>query len=181
MTKLHDTCKSVFKREKPPWQWTTQKIVPVPKKGDLTLLTNYRGISVMSTGAKVYNKVLLNRIRPMVEPKLRVNQAGFRPGRGTIEMIGALRRLMEGATARQLELVVTFVDFRKAFDSVIRRMMFAILRHYGVPERLLNAIASLYTNSKAAVLVGGKPQIFRYLEWGLAGRCSGTLFVHNSG
>ena len=51
----------------------------MPKKGDLTLLTNYRGISMMSTGAKMYNKVLLNRIRPMVEPKLRVNQAGFRP------------------------------------------------------------------------------------------------------
>ena len=73
----------------------------------------------------------------MMKPKLRVNQAGFRPGRGTIEMIGALRRLMEGATARQLELVVTFVDFRKAFESVNRRMMFAILRHYGVPERAM--------------------------------------------
>jgi hypothetical protein len=84
--------------------WTTQKTVPVPKKGDLTLLMNYRGISMMSTGAKVYNKVLLNRIRSMVEPRLRVNQAAFRPGRGTIKMIGALRKLMEGATARQLEL-----------------------------------------------------------------------------
>ena len=40
--------------------------------------------------------------------------------------------------------------------------MFAILRHYGVPERLLNAIASLYTNSKAAVLVGGK--LSRYFD-----------------
>jgi hypothetical protein len=77
-------------------------------------------------------------------------------------MIGALRRLMEGATAMQLELVVTFVGFRKAFDSVNRRMMFAILRHYGVPERLVNAIASLYTDSKAAVLVGGK--LSRYFD-----------------
>jgi hypothetical protein len=125
--------------------------------GHLTLLANYRGR--MSTGAKVYNKVLLNRIRPMEEPRLRVSQAGFRPGRGTIEMIEDLRRLMEGATAGKLELVVTFVEFRKAFDSVNRRMMFAILRHYGVPERLVNAIASLYTNSKAAVLGGNSPHI----------------------
>ena len=67
-------------------------------------------------------------------------------------MIGALRRLIEGATSRQLELELTFVDSRKAFDSVNRR----ILRHYGVPEGLVNAIASLFTNSKAAVLAGGK-------------------------
>ncbi len=62
---------------------------------------------------------------------------------------------MVGATTRKLELVVTFVDFRKAFESVRMRML-AILRHYEVPKRLVNAIANLYTNSEAAVLVGGK-------------------------
>jgi hypothetical protein len=82
-----------------------ENIVPVPSKVDLTWLTNYRVISMMSTVAKVCNKVLLNRRKPMVEPKVQVNQAGYRP-------IGALRRLIEGANTRKLELVVTFVDFR---------------------------------------------------------------------
>ncbi len=62
---------------------------------------------------------------------------------------------MEGATAGQLELV-TIVDFRKAFDSVNGCMIFAILRHFGVLKGLVNAIASLYTDSRAAILVGGK-------------------------
>jgi hypothetical protein len=84
---------------------------------------------MMSTGAKVYNKVLLNRRRPIVEPKVQVNQACYRP-------IGPLRRLIGGATTRKLELVVTFVDFRKAFDLVRMRTMFAILRHHGVTECL---------------------------------------------
>jgi hypothetical protein len=68
---------------------------------------------------------------------------------------------MLGATTRKLELVVTFVDFRKAFDSVRMRML-AFLRHYEVPERLVNAISNLCTNSKAAVLVGGK--LSRYFD-----------------
>ncbi len=76
--------------------------------------------------------------------------------------------------------MVTFVDFRKAFYSVRMRMMFAILRHYAVPERLVNAIDNLYTNSKAAVLAGGK--LSRYFGiWSGVLRCSGTLFIHNSG
>ena len=54
-----------------------ENIVPVPSKGDLTWLTNYRVISMMLTSAKVYSKVLLNRRRPMVEPKVQVNQAGY--------------------------------------------------------------------------------------------------------
>ena len=55
--------------------------VKVPKKGDLSLMTNYRGISLLSIAAKVYNKILLNRIRDHVDPILRSKQAGFRSGR----------------------------------------------------------------------------------------------------
>lgn len=149
-------CNKVLCGKTPPWQWTTNKIVPVPKKGDLSLMSNYRGISLMSTGAKIFNKMILNRIRPFVEPILRVNQAGFRPGRGTIEMISSLRRLIEGSAAKQIPLVITFVDFRKAFDSVNRKWLFTILRVYGIPQLIVDAIASFYSKSRAAVAIGKK-------------------------
>ena len=106
-------------------------------------MTNYRGISLTAIGAKVYNRVLLNRIRPEMEKILRVNQAGFRPGRGTTELIASLRRLAEGAIHRNLPLIFTFVDFRKAFDSIIRTMLFAILLQYGIPPKIVEAIAAL--------------------------------------
>lgn len=73
-----DICNQVFKEKIAPKQFTTNLIVPVPKKGDLTQMTNYRGISLMSIIAKVYNKILLNRIRDPIESILRQNQAGFR-------------------------------------------------------------------------------------------------------
>ncbi|KAI8483125.1 hypothetical protein Bbelb_391440 [Branchiostoma belcheri] len=47
-------------------QWTTNIIIPLPEKGNLFLMTNYRGISLLSIAAKVYNKILLNRIRSSV-------------------------------------------------------------------------------------------------------------------
>ena len=47
------------------------------KKGDLSLATNYRGISLMAISAKIYNKLLLNRLIPFVGPILRKNQNGF--------------------------------------------------------------------------------------------------------
>ena len=151
---VHDFCSEVFSTLIPPSQWTTSVIVPLPKKGDLSLMTNYRGISLLSITAKVYNKILLNRIRDHVDPILRSNQAGFRSGRSCAQQIHILRRIMEGFQDYQLPLTVTFIDF-KAFDSINREVMFAVLRHYGIPEPLVNAIGALYNNSKSAVMVDG--------------------------
>ena len=93
---VHDFCSEVFSTLIPPSQWTTSVIVPLPKKGDLSLMTNYRGISLLSITAKVYNKILLNRIRDHVDPILRSNQAGFRSGRSCAQQLHILRRIMEG-------------------------------------------------------------------------------------
>ncbi len=42
-------------KKKQPGEWLNTSIVPIPKKGDLTQPSNYRGISLMSTAAKIYN------------------------------------------------------------------------------------------------------------------------------
>ena len=118
-------------------------------------MTNYRGISLLSIAAKVYNKILLNRIRDEVDPILRKNQAGFRPGRSCAQQMYILRRVLEGFRDYQPPLVVTFIDFKKTLDSINRKVMFAVLRHYGIPEAVVNAISVLYKNSKSAVMVDG--------------------------
>ena len=152
---IHHFCSEVYTNLSPPSQWTTSVIVPLPKKGDLSLMTNYRGISLLSIAAKVYNKILLNRIRDEVDLILRKNQAGFRPGRSCAQQIHILRRIMEGFSDYQLPLVVTFIDFKKAFDSINRKVMFSVLRHYGIPEAVVNAISTLYKNCRSAVMVEG--------------------------
>ena len=42
--------------------WTEGCILPFPKKGDLSKTSNYRGITLTSIAAKIYNALLLNRI-----------------------------------------------------------------------------------------------------------------------
>ena len=45
-----------------------------------------------------------------------------------------------------------FVDFSKVFHSVDRRKMFEILRLYGIPDKIIEAIKVMYTGTSSTVL-----------------------------
>ena len=53
---LLDLCNFAYKNHISPSIWLQSQIIPIPKSGDLTLPTNYRGISLLSIAAKIYNK-----------------------------------------------------------------------------------------------------------------------------
>ena len=134
-----------------PEHFSTLNIVPVPKKGDLRLTGNYRGIALTSLVIKLINRMILIRIRSVLEPFLRGNQAGFRPGKSTTSQILGLRRILEGVRQKDLPAVLVFVDFCKAFDSINHATMFEILRAYGIPPNLLDAIKLTYNNLRARI------------------------------
>ena len=64
--------------------------------------------------------MLLNKLRPILDEKLRTTQNGFRPGRSTLAQILTLRRIIEEVKSKTLPAVIIFVDFHKAFDSIHR-------------------------------------------------------------
>ena len=153
-----------------PQQWSTSNIIPIPKKGDLSKASNYRGISLSSVSAKLINRMILNRIQPVLDPHLRQNQNGFRPGRSTAAHILALRRLIEGVKHKNLSASITFIDFKKAFDSIHRGKMFKILKAYGIPNELVSAIAKIYDDVKARIVTpDGETELIEILAGVLQG------------
>ena len=165
-----DFCNRALCYGEVPEQWKLSNIVPVPKKGDLTKVDNYRGISLTSIVSKTLNRMILNRIKKPMEKILRDNQNGFRPGRSTNSHILALRRILEGAKAKNLPAVLTFIDFKKAFDSVHRGILMKILRAYGIPSEIVDLIERMYTGTMARVITDdGLTEIFEILAGVLQG------------
>ncbi|XP_072046990.1 uncharacterized protein [Amphiura filiformis] len=144
-------CNEALMNGKKPDQWSILNLIPIPKSGDLREGKNYRGICLSSIVAKTFNRLLLNRIRTYLDPVLRFNQNGFRPGRSTVSQILALRRIIEEVKNNNLNAAVIFIDFKKAFDTIHRGKVLDIMRAYGVPERLVAAIGCMYHHTIAHV------------------------------
>ena len=109
----------------------------------------------MSIAAKLSNKLLLNRISDKLDAKLQVNQASCRPGWGCEEHTHILRRILDRCDSKNLPLVAVFVEFKRVFYSIDRSVMLKILRHYGIPEKIANAICLLYEGTRLAVIIDG--------------------------
>ncbi len=78
------------------------------KKGDLGIAKNYRGITLNSKAAKIYNALLRNCIEPKIEKILRKNQNDFQRNRFTSQML-TIHRILEGIGAKNLEVTLLFV------------------------------------------------------------------------
>lgn len=80
-----------------PLDWQTGVVVPIFKKGDQRVYSNYRGITLLSLPGKAYARVLEMRILPIVELRIQEEQCGFRPGRGTMDLLFVHLQIFEGA------------------------------------------------------------------------------------
>ena len=78
--------------------------------------------------------MLLNRLQDAVDRTLRDEQAGYRRGRSCTEQF-TLRNIIEQSLEHQQDLIINFIYFKKAFDSVHRPSLWKILKYYGIPDR----------------------------------------------
>ncbi len=108
------------------------------KKKDPTLTSNYRGISLSLIVAKVLASIVNSRLLVVSDVHVRKSQHGFTHNKGTVDALFALRQVVEKAREFKRPLFAVFVDFRKAYDSVPREVLWKVLTYFGVPVPLLN-------------------------------------------
>ncbi|CAH8834294.1 unnamed protein product [Trichobilharzia szidati] len=146
----------IWKEGKVPTDWRKGYLVKLPKKGDLGLCKNWRGIMLLSTPSKILSHIILERIKDALDTELRPEQAGFRKGKSCSDQIATLRIIIEQSMEWQSNLYLNFIDFEKAFDSVDREVIWKLLEYYGVPQIFINLIQQLYDNGTCQVIHNGK-------------------------
>ena len=140
-----------------PQEFKDVLILPIFKnKGDHRDCGNYRGISLLAIAGKIMAKVVQARLSKLAEDVLTESQCGFRQERSTIDMIFSIRQIQEKAIEQEQELYMVFVDFRKAFDTVDRRMLWKVLKIFGCPQTLIDITQQFHDGTRGKVMVGSQ-------------------------
>ena len=130
---------------------------------------------MISAAAKIF-AVLLNRISVIRDSRAQSNQGGFRPGRGFVDQIFILRRILEYRFKYQQPVVACFIDFRAAFDSIDRNALWKVMLYDGAPEKLIQLIKPYYTSARARVRTYGEESCEFDLCSGVRQGCPSSLF-----
>ncbi|KAK3529893.1 hypothetical protein QTP86_007211 [Hemibagrus guttatus] len=172
-------CNIAWRSGTVPLDWATGVVIPLFKKGDRRVCSNYRGITLLSLPGKVYSRVLKRRVQPLVEPQIQEKQCGFRPSRGTLDQLYTLHRVLEGSWEFSQPVHMCFVDLEKAFDRVPRGILWEVLWEYGVHGPLLRAVRSLYNRSRSLVRIASCKSDLFPVHVGLRQGCplSPVLFI----
>ena len=161
LTKLFN---SIYDVQKFPRDWSQSIIVPIHKSGCTSDPQNYRGISLLNILSKVFSSIITKRLHNWCEEnqKLCIEQAGFRRDHSTIDHIFTLHAIITNAIygKGRGKMYVAFVDYSKAFDSVIRPCLWDILSSAGVSTKFLNMLKAMYDNVQACVRWNGSTTSF---------------------
>lgn len=122
------------------------KMTLLHKKGPKDVVGNYRALSVGPMLEKLFSMVWGGRMTRWAEENKLLDPAqyGFRARRSTMDAVFVVDALMTLARERKESLILVFVDFTKAFDTIDRDMLWDKLARMGVPEEVLAMFRMAY-------------------------------------
>ncbi len=146
----------VWSRECAPQHWKDANIVTVYKnKGDKSICSNSRGISLLAIAGEVLAKVMLHCLtQATTEQIIPESQCGFRKDRGTVDSIFVTRQPQEKCREQHKDLYITFIDLTKALDTVNQGLLWQVLMKFGWPPKFLTILGQLHSGMMARVVVG---------------------------
>ncbi|KAK6750239.1 hypothetical protein RB195_002311 [Necator americanus] len=147
---------SYLQKERIPDQWKTSRTVLIHKKGDREDLRNYRPICLLSVLYKIF-KIILTRISRTLDEAQPQEQAGFRQGFSCLDHIRTVSRVIEVCREYRLPLVLTFVDYEKAFDSVETNAILSALVDQGVDASYVRTLANCYERCTTRIQLFHRP------------------------
>ena len=162
-----------------PDAFKVSKVIPLYKKGDSSLLVNYRPISLLPTISKIFEKVIHDQLYDYFDKYnlLAEQQYGFRKRHSTecaaVKLIDHVSKEMENEKTP----TNVYIDLSKAFDTLTFDILLFKSKYYGVTDTALDLMRSYLTNRKQYVVFNGCQSDYSEIYTGVPqGSILGPLF-----
>ncbi|MBF2449421.1 reverse transcriptase family protein [Listeria seeligeri] len=123
------------------------------KKGDKTLLKNYRPITLLSHVYKLFSRVVTNRLAIKLDEYQPPEQAGFRKGYSTVDHIHTVRQIIQKTEEYNQPLSMAFVDYEKAFNFIETWAVLESLQRCQIDWRYIEVMRCLYNAATMTVQI----------------------------
>ncbi|PNX93226.1 ribonuclease H, partial [Trifolium pratense] len=119
---------------------------------------DFRPISLCNTLYKLITKVLVNRLRPMLDSIIGPFQSSFLPGRGTCDNAIILQEIIHHMNKSKSKKgdVAFKIDLEKAYDNVNWNYLRSCLLDFGFPPIIIKLIMHCVSSSSLSLIWNGK-------------------------
>lgn len=147
IVKLTTLINATFRLKHVPNMWKVAEVIMIPKPGKPPReVTSYRPISLLPIIAKLFEKLLLRRLKPIIEDRELIPnyQFGFREKHSTIDQIHRITNVIEKALEEKKVCSTVFLDVAQAFDKVWHRGLIYKLGKM-LPKQFVDILESYLT------------------------------------
>ena len=153
-----------------PSPYKDANVTPVHKKGDLSLVSNYRPISLLNSVAKLFEKLVFKYFYNHLQDNNMLSslQSGFIPGDSTVNQLAYLYHIFTEALDAGKEIRTVFCDISKAFDRVWHEGLIYKLKAAGVSGDVLRWFQSYLSGRRQRVVLSGSFSEWVYIKAGVS-------------
>lgn len=140
-----------------PDEWKLAKVITLNKlKAGIPKCEQTRPISLLATHSKLFEKLVLNRIKYWAETNniVPVEQSGFRSRCLLATRVLSIYQEITNSMAANVPTLAIYVDYQKAYDRVWHAALVTKLWKLGMPLSMLKMVVSWLGNRKAYVVSG---------------------------
>ena len=138
-----------------PADWKKSIVVPIFKKGSKNIIKNYRPVSITSVVCKLMERIIKDNIISYLYQHglLSNNQYGFLPRKSTNLQLLEYFNKISTQTSHGCPVDSVYLDYSKAFDSIVHSKLIYKLAQCGISDNLLNWISLFIINRFQSIKV----------------------------
>ena len=151
--KLKTLFNSIMEGGEVPQSWTESYIILIPKKElGKDKIQNWRPIALINSDAKIFLKILAQRLAEIASKIIPHHQKGFLPARNTIDATLNIKTTWSALKDNKNDPAFLLqLDQQKAFDRVNHNYLIQVLKAFNLPPNFIRIIAAIIFEQKAAI------------------------------